>query len=164
MSGTMVVNAKNGAPSQYSNFSFHSFCMFNGRSIGAGPDGIFILEEEDKDIWAVDDERNISAWLEFPVSQLGKPSRKGLRRIYYGGEHSGKIKFTTTLKRVTDLQYEYTMNPRNKDNLQQVGYFSCRAKPTAEYWSFRVDNVYGSDFSLDWIEGEFILSNRRRGI
>ena len=162
---TVKLNLRNNALTQYGSFPFTSFCVFNGRPIGAGPDGIFTLDGGLKDTYTEStDERDVSAWFELPTTQLGSDKIKQGSRLYFGGEFNGSmtIKVETTGGNVTSNTY--TVTPRNTNNLQHTIEVPLNSKQKSEYWGFTVSNVAGTDFSIDFIDGSFVNVVRRHGL
>ena len=162
---TVRINNRNNAITQYGNFPFTDFCVFNGRPLGAGPDGIFALDGDLNDVYTeTTDERNVSAWFELPASQLGKDKIKQGRRLYLGGEFSGPMQITVETTGGSVATNTYTVTPRNINNLQHTIQVPLNSKQKSEYWGFTVANVLGSDFSVDFIDGEFAAVVRRLGL
>jgi len=163
---TIRANLRINALTQYGGFNFNSFCVWNGRPIGAGPDGIFVLDGDGgKDIHTTtSDERNVSAWFELPVTQLGNDHIKRGRRLYLGGEFSGSMTVAVRTNDASEQTITYAATPRNTSNLQHVLEIPLNHRQRSEYWGFTVSNVNGSDFSIDFIDGVFIQVNRRLGL
>lgn len=162
---TVRVNLRNNAITQYGSYPFISFCMFNKRPIGFGPDGIFTLDGNGDDVYTETiDERTISAWFEYPTSQLGLENVKQGRRLYVGGEFNGSmtVKVDTTGETVTS--YTYDIIPRNTNNIQHTIQIALNSLQKSEYWGLTFANVSGSDFSIDFIDGVLINVARRLGL
>jgi hypothetical protein len=90
----LVVNLKNYARSNYTNYDFDSFIEVDGRFYAAGLDGnIYILEGDD------DDGTEIIMEFTTCTSDLGNPERKNVPRIYIGytDEISGEPDVYSTL-------------------------------------------------------------------
>jgi len=163
---TVKINLRNGSTVQHSYpAAFNSFTMFEGRPLGASPDGIFTLDGGLRDIYTTtSDERQVSAWFELGPSQLGDDHVKQGRRLYLGGEFTGSM----TIKVDTPAAYvptmTYTATPRNTSLLQHTFEVPLSSKQKGEYWGITVANVAGSDFSIDFIDGIFVPVNRRLGL
>jgi len=105
---TIKINLRNGAITQHSN-GFTSYAPWNGLQMGAGPDGVFLLNYGQKDIYTLtSDERNISAWFELPNTQLGVAKVKQGRRLYVGGEFNGSMTIKATTGIVENI---YNITP-----------------------------------------------------
>lgn len=162
---TLKMNLRNDAVTQYGGYPFTSMCMFMGRPIGAGPDGIFTLDGGNRDVFTVDtDERKIPAWFELPVSQLGLDRIKQCRRLYVGGEFDGQMKITAKTTGHKEQVKEYKAIPRNTKLVQHVFEVPTSFMQQSEYWQFTVANINGSDFSIDFIDGTFLVMVRRLGL
>jgi len=163
---TVKVNLKNGAVTQHSYpAAFNSFTMFEGRPLGASPDGIFTLDGGLKDVYTTtSDERNISAWFELGPSQLGDDHVKQGRRLYLGGEFTGSMTIKVDTPKAYVPTMTYTATPRDTTLVQHTLEVPISSKQKDEYWKITVANVSGSDFSLDFIDGIFVLVNRRHGL
>ena len=163
---TVKINLRNNALTQYGAFPFTDFCMFNGRPLGSGPDGIFTLDGGGlDDIYTeTSDEREVSAWFELPISQLGINHIKQGRRLYIGGEFNGAMTIKVDSTGSTIATNTYNITPRNTSNLQHTIQVPLNSRQKSEYLSFTVANVAGSDFSIDFIDGVFIPVVRRLGL
>lgn len=141
--------------------AFNSFAVFQGIPLGAGPDGIFRLDGGLKDVFTTGtDEREVVAWFELPMSQLGMDYVKQGRRIYLGGEFSGAmwVKVTTETGENT-----YTATPQHTDLSQHTLQIPLKHTHKGEWMGFTVGNTAGADFSVDLMDGTFIKVNRRLG-
>ena len=161
---TLKINLRNAAITQHSN-GFTSYAAWNGLQMGAGPDGVFVLNYGQKDIYTTtSDERNISAWFELPNTQLGSDKVKQGRRLYVGGEFNGSMTIKATTSGETVAERTYNITPRNTSYVQHTIQVPMDHTQKGEYWGFTVANVAGSDFSLDFIDGIFINCARRLGL
>jgi len=163
---TARVNLRNNAITQYGSFPFTSFCVFNGRPMGAGPDGIFTLDGgEGKDVYtASTDEKNVSAWFEIPFTQLGSDKIKQGRRMYVGGEFNGSITIKAETTGGLVREETYVVTPKYTNNTQQTIQVPMNSKQKSEYWGFTVANTRGSDFSIDFIDLISVNVVRRLGL
>ena len=133
------------APTQYRGYNFNSFCKFGDAYIGANSSGIFTLDSGD-----LDGSTEIEAFFEPVTSDWGIPNQKRIRSMYVSGEFDSDIQLTV----YDDEENEriYTLEPihfSNKQHTQKVG-IGRDGKGT--YWMVRIDNVNGSDFSIDRIQ------------
>lgn len=162
---TVKLNLRNNAPTQYGGFPFTDFCVFNGRPIGAGPDGIFTLDGYDKDVYTeTTDERDISGWFELPISQFAINHIKRGRRLYIGGEFNGQMSITVETTGGSVMTNTYNITPRNLNNVQHTIQVPLNSRQRSEYWRLTVSNILGADFSIDFIDGVFIPVVRRLGL
>jgi len=161
---TIKLNLRNGAITQHSK-GFTSYSSWNGLQMGAGPEGVFVLNTGNKDIYTTtSDERNINAWFELPNTQLGSDKVKQGRRLYVGGEFNGSMTIKATTSGATAVETTYNITPRNTSYVQHTIQVPMSHTQKGEYWGFTVANVAGSDFSIDFIDGIFIPVARRFGL
>ena len=153
------INLRNNAVTQYSNHPFNSMCMFQGKPIAAGDNGIFQLDTGNDDSGT-----EIAAWMEYPTSTLGVELNKKMRRFYVRGEMDGPLELVTITKGKAEAQKVYSIIPRNTTLLQQTIEVPATHRQTGEHWSFLLRNVLGADFSIDSIDATAIKVVRRRGL
>lgn len=162
---TIKINLRNNLITQYSDHNFNSMCMFQGKRIAIGEDGVFQLGCADKDIYtASTDERDIDAWFEYPISALGVDVGKKLRRLYVRGEFTGGMQITAVTGGHTDESTTYDITPNNTGNVQHTVKVRTNSSQRDEHWSFIVNNVLGADFSIDAIDATMIPMTRKRNL
>jgi hypothetical protein len=130
-------------PSQYAGYNFNSFCELDGRYLAANADGIFILDNAD-----TDNGTEIEAFIESFLLDLGTQIR--IRKVYLGYETNG-----TLILKVKDNEGNertYTITPIDDDRLQHDERVRIGRDGKGRYWSFRIENVDGCDFSMDSME------------
>jgi hypothetical protein len=161
---TIKINLRGPFISQHSN-GFTSYAAWNGLQMGAGPDGVFVLNYGQKDIYTTtSDERNISAWFELPNTHLGSDKVKQGRRLYVGGEFNGSMTIKATTSGATAVETTYNITPRNTSYVQHTIQVPMTHTQKGDFWGFTVANVAGSDFSIDFIDAVFIECARRLGL
>ena len=145
---TLTLNVEIFAPAQYLNFPFNSMCEFNGVLIGAGDDGIFQLEQGDLDVSSP-----INSLVEFPRTDLGVHHLKHPRRIVIKGRAFGNLLLTTSVDDGPEVVR--TVQSRNPGRYAPMfEYFSREQR--GMYFSFRLENVDGSYFSIDSMDLDLI--------
>ena len=132
------------AVSQYTNYGFDSLCRFNGQYLAAGGDGIFVIDEVDNDKGI-----DINSIIELVKTDFGISHQKRLRSAYVGYETSGSLKLT--LLNDDENERVYTLSS-TIGQLQHGGKISINRDGKGRYWTFKIENVEGCDFSLDNIE------------
>ena len=80
---TYTLTGVRGEPSIYSGFDFNSYANYLGKSYGAGPDGIYLLEGED------DDGDEIHPGVKVGPVNFGTDREKRLRLLRCGGKTDG---------------------------------------------------------------------------
>jgi len=151
---TLAMNMKNIALSQYTNYNFNSFAEIGGRYFGFNSDGIYELDEADDD-----NDTNIDAFAEFTRSDYGLSNQKKMRRIIVGYEASGSIQLVTAADEGSSETY--SLSPTLAGNKQGSGVLWGKRTQKGRYWDMKVQNVDGCDFSLDFIEADFIIGSKK---
>ena len=150
----LCLRLPNYAPSQYGDYNFDSMCMFQGRPIAAGPNGIFTLDTAETDNGIL-----IYSLIESRTTDFGTSRQSRLRAAYVGYETSGSLKLII----VNDDENEriYTLSPIKASQLQHGNKVSIGRDGKGRYWIFKIENVDGCDFSLDFLEVIPIVMGRR---
>ena len=140
--------------SQYEGYDFNSMAKLGDVYLGAGDAGIMVLDSGHLDATA-----KIEAFFELPTSDFGSEHQKRIRHAYIGGETNGELQLT--IKDDDGNDREFLIYPNHSGNQQHTMKVSCGRDGKGRYWMFRIDNVNGSDFSVDTITILPILLNRR---
>lgn len=149
----LAMNLKNLAPTQYMEFDFNSLCEFNGQVLGANEDGIFLLESGDLDVAAT-----IDAYVEW-VTDFGISSRKHVRRLTIAGETQGDLLVTVQADGGDIGEYSITGASELQQGIWHVYLpVDCRGR----YFTVRISNVSGSQFSTDEVFADVIPINMLR--
>lgn len=138
----VCLNLKLNAATQYANYNFNSFAMFNGVPIAANEDGIFSL-----DTAQTDDGVLIDAFVELVSTDFGTLSPKRVRSAEIGYETSGYLIFK--VKTDDNSELVYTMQPDKTGQKQYAEKLPLSRWQKGVTWRFRVENRDGCDFSLD---------------
>lgn len=133
------------ALTQYSNYNFNSGCEFQGEYLAANSDGIFKLDDGD-----LDNTTEIDAFAELVMTDLGVVNQKRLRFVYVGYEADGGMRLL--IKNDEGNERTYDLVPLGASDAQGSGRLSVGRDGKGRYWSFRIENTNGCDFSLDHIE------------
>jgi hypothetical protein len=147
----ITINLENNSISQYADFNFNSMTKFGDKYIGASENGIFELVGE------TDNEYEIYAFIESPISDFLSSNQKRIRFLLIGCEVYGQL--LVTVQHEGQFNREYTVTPvsvAERDIRVPVG-----TNGKGRYWMFRIENVDGSDFSIDSLEAMFTLLERR---
>jgi hypothetical protein len=142
---TICLNLRRTGPTQYSNFNFNSFGNLGGMVLGANEDGIFLLDSADND-----DGTPIDAFLELLTSDFGIPNAKRMRIIDIGYEADGQIK--VVLKADDRFEYVLYLAPAATNRQQDRGRAKGQRNVKGRYWTARIENTDGCDFSIDHIQ------------
>lgn len=138
-----VMNTRNKAVSEYTNFDFTSFAELNGKYYGAKDDGIYLIDGD------TDDGEPIAAFLRTGLHTLGTRLLKQVHNAYVGYTTDGEIVLKViTTDNGTKKENWYKLNarsaPATTDNR-----FSIAKGLKSVYWQFELANVDGSNFQID---------------
>ena len=138
-----VMNARTGALTQYSNFSFNSFAVFNGEQIAAGPAGLYALTGD------TDAGTPIEMVMTTPISNFGVACLTRVREAFICYRSAGRAELHVKGDDGDWLIYQM-------DETRPSGIYRNRVKTSrgikASYWQFSVKNVAGADLAIDSIE------------
>jgi hypothetical protein len=142
------------AASQYQNYNFNSMCKFGDVYLGASDDGIFELDSGD-----TDDGTEIEAFFETVTSDFGIEHQKRFRRAYFGYETDGQL--TLIIKDDDENERIFNVTPIHANQQQHTSVVPLPRNAKGRYWVLRVENVRGSDFSVDSIRLIPVVLNRK---
>lgn len=140
--------------SQYAGYDFNSMCRFGDVFLGAGDDGIAVL-----DSGHLDGTEQIEAFFELPTSDFGSDHQKRLRAAYLGCETNGQMMFS--VKDDDDNERHYLVDPNHSGNQQHTIKVPLGRNGKGRYWMVRIENINGADFSVDSIALVPIILNRK---
>lgn len=150
----LCIRLSNFAVSQYIKYRFKSMNEFQGKYLGAGTDGIFVLDTTEKDSGV-----DIDSIIELYKTDFGVANQKRFRSVYIGYETSGDLKLT--LSNDDGNEREYQLAPIKTGQLQHGGKIPVNRDGKGRYWTFKIENVDGCDFSIDSIEVIPIVLGRK---
>ena len=150
----LAMRLNNLAVSQYCRYDFYSMVKFGDMYLGAGEEGLFTLEDAD-----TDDGVDIDAIIEFPTTDFGISHQKRIRSLHIGYETSGDITVTITCDE--DNEKEYTLAPINASNKQHGSKVKVNREQKGRYWTFKLENNGGADFSINMIEAIITILARK---
>ena len=147
---TIVVNVKNRAVTEYTNYGFNSFCRFRGEDIGASYNGLYGLSGDD------DNGDPIAAKTKTATADVSSGGiKKRLRDIWMVAR-----KGLMTLKVIADETNEFTYNADVVDSNIHEERVKVGRGIKGRSFSFELENVDGSDFNIDSVR--VITENIRR--
>lgn len=136
---TWVLNARKGALTEYDNFNFNSYALFNGQVLACGPGGVVTLG-----VQGLDDTTPIVASLRTGLDDFGVSVHKRVPRIYHDGAQAGDVQFKAITVEGGTRTYLLPWNNISGHTQRRV---PVGKGPRSRFWQFGVDNVAGSDFS-----------------
>ena len=148
----IVMNLKTFALSQYGGYIFNSLAEIGGKPYGASDRGIFLLEGDS------DEGKPIESFVEL-ATDFGVHHVKSLRKLFLMGEAEGDFFVEITPGRGETVRYEVVLREaRLRKREIEVG---LRSYPKSRFWTFKLGNVKGCDFSLDSV-GVLVVWRSRR--
>jgi len=141
---TLALNTRINAASQYDGFDFNSYAVFNGVLLGANEDGIFSLFDARTDAGA-----HIAAYFDTAKVDWGSQYVKNFLKAYIGFEADGDLSLNVTAD--DGSPGTRTLSNRLVFNQQHGNRVDLDRSVRGRYFQLRIENVNGSDFSIDSI-------------
>lgn len=142
------------APTQYAGYDFNSMAKFGDVYLGAGENGIFVLDSGDRDAGS-----DIEAFFELATSDWGAAHPKRIRRLYVSYEADGDLMLT--VQDDEGRSRNFVLEPSFPDSKQHTSRVAIGRDGRGTYWMVRIDNLNGSDFSVDRIQVVPVLLGKK---
>lgn len=139
----IAVNLKNRAITQYHGIPIGGMAIFDGRFFIADFDGIYQFGYE----FSQDKGEQIAAYAQLAGTDIGIPNKKTAKSHHLSFYADGELRVTWTADQ-TQLKEEEVTKGSSYPNHQDVK-IRGNAKIAGTYFSYRIDNVKGSDFTLN---------------
>jgi len=148
-----VMNTKNHASTEYTNFNFNSFCKYENTYLAASSTGLYALGGSD------DAGINIAASFLSGSSDLGSTQLKRVERVYLGYRADGEL----LVKTITNENIErwYKLDSYDTEGGAHEARIKVGKGAKSRYWQFEVTNVNGSDFDIDSFEFTPVVLTRK---
>ena len=143
------------AVTQYAGFNFDSMCKLGDVYLGCNARGIFELDG------STDEGMDIDAFFELPTTDFGLSKQKRIRKVYLGYEASGSL--VLEVKDDEDNVRKYTLEAALSDNREHSAKIPVGRDGKGRYWSFKIENVAGCDFSVDSIDASIVILGKKSG-
>lgn len=143
------------APTQYVNYNFDSMCKLGDVYLGCNELGIFSLQGD------TDSDVHIDAFFELLTTDLGIPNQKRIRKAYLGYEASGSL--VLEVKDDEDNVRRFTIEASLNDQRQHGVRVPVGRDGKGRYWTFRLENVGGCDFSVDSLDALIMVLGKKSG-
>lgn len=150
---TLALNLSIYAGSQYVGFPFNSYCVFAGKVLAAGPEGIHEIESGD-----TDNGQPIAALIEFAKSKLGSGQPKHVRRYRLNGKSSGNLMLTVRADDGPGFAHPVMVRTPNR---YATMFEPGRRDVRGVYFHVALENLNGCHFSLDSITLDVIHTGTR---
>ncbi len=136
---TWALNLRRNALTEYDNFDFNSYAIFNGQVLACGPAGVVVLGTQDLDGAAPIDAEWRTGQSDFGFSQHSR-----VPRLYAAGSQDGDLHFKVITKEQGARTYLLPWNHITEHTQRRV---PIGKGPRSRFWQFGAANVAGSDFS-----------------
>ena len=151
----VAVETTRFAISQYDGYNFGSMCQLDGGFyLGANSHGVFRLNTGGSF-----DNAQINARFRTPTSDYGDANQKRVRVAHVGFEADGELNLS--IRNDEGNERTYALSPEGSEGLQGTAKVKAGRDGKGRYWDFEIENVEGSDFSVDRIEALFVLLGRK---
>lgn len=137
---TWALNTRKLALTEYTNFSFNSFAVFNGVVLGCGSSGVVVLGTQ-----SADNTTAITGRVRTGQESFSSSVHKRVPRIYTSGTFPGDMLFRTITEGGTRT---YSLPLNGITRLQQRR-IPVGKGPKSRFWQFEVENVNGADFGVN---------------
>lgn len=138
---TIDLNQKNKASSQYLNWNFNSMVRFGDKYLAASDAGLFTIGGNQDNGEAID------AYFIPVTTDFGLSNLKRVRFVYFGFEATSNLEIEITADEEIVRTYEI---PTQRTGQQSVS-IPVGRDIYGRYWSFKIRNTSGCDFSIDKI-------------
>lgn len=143
---TIRTNLRLNASTQYTNFPFNSYCVFQGQVLAAGASGIMKCG-----CGAADNGADIDSYFVPVKTKFGSGKRKRPRKAYLSGKFDGQVSLTMTGDDKTTIG-PYLLTPKGDEGAQRRRFEDIGRGLEMVYCSVKVSSVDGSRFSVDTLE------------
>ena len=157
---TILLNTHSFAASQFFNHSANSAAMFGGELLFATEEGLFESGGDNDGTILVDEVETpvpIDAHIMLPVSNFGYQGQKSPRSMLLGGKFDGQMQVSITDENGVTQDY-VSPEMENTDGTK----LALRTDQRSRYFTTKISNVGGSDFSIESADLIFIPGPERR--
>lgn len=148
-----VLNVQNEALTEYTNFSFNSYAVFNNKLYAAGPNGLVVLE-------GADDAGTAIPWtLQTGFHDDKEEHQKRLHEIVMALRHDAPVRVRVWTNEST--YYDYTL-ANYREHLQQVRVKTGKGLKS-RYFRIELTGMGGTSFELQTLLAPFMPVDRRIG-
>ncbi len=161
---TILLNTHNFAPAQFFNHSANSATLFNGKLLFATSEGVF-ESGGDNDGYTEELVEGvptqvpvpIAAHAVLPIADFGYQGQKSPRSMLLGGRFDGQMQVSITDENGVTQDY---VSPEMED--ADGTKLALRTDQRSRYFTTKISNVDGADFSLESADLVFIPGPERR--
>ena len=161
---TLLLNTHNFAPAQFFNHSANSATLFSGKLLFATSEGVF-ESGGDNDGYTEELVEGvptqvpvpIDAHAVLPIADFGYQGQKSPRSMLLGGRFDGQMQVSITDEKGVTQDY-VSPEMENTDGTK----LALRTDQRSRYFTTKISNVGGSDFSIESADLIFIPRPERR--
>ncbi len=146
-----VVNLDNKGSTNYSNYAFNSFALWDNQYYGASPEGVSMLDGD------TDDGAPVVASMSFGTRDFGTRNKKTIQNAYVGTAGDGNIYIKLLAE---GRSFLYRVRDYN-ENIQQQRFTFGKGLRT-NYVGVELYNENGADFEIDNLT--FMVADMTRNI
>lgn len=147
----LAVNLYNFSPTQYLNFVFDEAVAFQGNVIMSDNSSTYLHGDSDTDA----DSTDIDATFSLPTSDFTIPNLKHPRFLTFGAELSDDMQIDIEVDE--DVTYTYFLYCTNQNQLMHNHKVDVGENCDGRYFKITASNMNGGDFSVNSINGLFIV-------
>lgn len=161
---TVVTNLHTLASGQYTNFDFNSFCLFNGKGLAAGKNGVFELAVEERDTVSESETTAIPLFIKIGPTDFGIKTDKRLRKCIVSLEATGAVKMTVICDESLGGAVEVNQIVCAPDSREQAIAIPFGRDLRGRFFTFVFENINGAFCSINYIEAfiETLLQKPKR--
>lgn len=137
---TWALNLRNGALTEYDNFEFNSYAVFNGVVLACGPAGVVELGAQ-----TTDNGDPINWSVKFGQADFGSSLHKRVPRLYVDGAFSDDVKFTSITVERGSHSYMLVTNGVTDRQQRRV---PIGKGPRSRFFQYQLDSVRGCEAKL----------------
>jgi len=139
----VMTNLRGAASAQELNWDYTSMVYFNGERFGTNTTGLYEIC-----CGQTDDGTAIDAYFILATTDFGIENNKHIRKVYVGLETTGSLILELTADGRTTRTYSMSTSVSGQQRLR----IPIGRDISGRYWTAKISNVNGSDFSIDKIE------------
>ena len=157
---TILLNTHNFAASQFFNHSANSAATFGGKLLFATAEGLYESGGDNDgyvDVAGVPTPVPIDAHIVLPIANFGYQGQKSPRSMLLGGRFDGQMQVSITDENGVTQDY---VSPEMED--ADGTKIALRTDQRSRYFTTKISNVGGSNFSIESADLIFIPGPERR--
>jgi len=147
---TICLDMKAVAPSQYTNFTFNSMMWFGDVLVGAGDNGLVILDGE------LDLTTKIDSYFVPVNTDFDEPRQKRITKLGVFGYSEGNLK-ATIIYDGYESSYSNNSIVALGTQANQMLEFPINGVDNGRFVSVKIQNLNGADFAIDSVDANLVM-------